>query len=295
MTARAETAAIVALLRRTKPRWNRVAELVENAGSALALLSGDDAEPERLFDAPLPSDEADLKSIEAEIEEWDREGMRVVSVLESDYPTNLRTVHDRPPILFVRGELEPRDERSVAVVGTRRPTDDGLDNARAMATRLVEEGYVVASGLATGIDTAAHTASMDAGGRTIAVIGTGLRRSYPKENEQLQHRLGHEYAVVSQFWPDQPPGRHTFPMRNAVMSGLARATVVIEASDTSGARTQARLALSHHRPVFLLKSLLCHDWAQAYAVRPGVYVVEAADEVVSRLERLYSEDLALAP
>ena len=99
--------------------------------------------------------------------------------------------------------------------------------------------------------------------------------------------------MLSQFWPDQGARKWTFPMRNAVMSGFARATVVIEASHTSGARMQARLALEHGRPVFLMRSLLRHDWAKAYEAHPGVYIVDAAGEIVDHLDRLYSGDLAL--
>jgi DNA processing protein len=221
--------------------------------------------------------------------------MDVITVLDDDYPLNLRLVHDRPAALFVRGRLEVDDERSVAVVGTRKPSDDGLRQAQEIARGLSEAGYVVVSGLAEGIDTAAHTATLEAGGRTVAVIGTGLRHAFPKSNAGLQARLGEESAVISQFWPDQGPRKHTFPMRNAVMSGFACATVVVEAKGNSGARMQARLALEHGRPVFLLRSLLSYDWAQAYAKRAGTYVIDDAREVVESLDRLYSDDLTLSP
>ena len=287
---RRETAAIIALLRSRSVVWTHAAEAIDEAGSALALLEGDGQQ--ELFPNE-PSVDAALDSIERELDGWETEGMHVVSTLDPAYPVNLRAVHDRPALLFVKGRLEERDERSVAVVGTRKPTDEGLARARAYAEALVDADYVVVSGLATGIDTASHHAALDARGRTIAVIGTGLRRAYPSSNEDLQQRLGDEHAVISQFWPDQPPGRHTFPMRNGVMSGFSLATVVIEATDTSGARTQARLALQHHRPVFLLRSLLEYDWAREYEQRAGTYVVDQPGEVLDTLERLYSLDSAL--
>jgi DNA processing protein len=152
---------------------------------------------------------------------------------------------------------------------------------------------VVVSGLAAGIDTAAHEAALEAGGRTVAVIGTGLRHVFPRPNAELQERIGRESAVVSQFWPGQEARKWTFPQRNAVMSGFARTTVVVEASHTSGARMQARLALEHGRPVFLLESLMEHEWARKYTGYDGVYVVRDGDEIVSHLERLYSDQLAL--
>ena len=170
----------------------------------------------------------------------------------------------------------------------RVATDAGLAYAREVASGLVDAGYTVVRGLAAGVDTAAHTGALDHGGRTVAVIGTGLRRAYPAANAELQQRIA--AAVVSQFWPDAPPSKRTFPMRNVVMSGLARATVVIEASDTSGARMQAGFALAHGRPVFLLSSLLEHAWGRDHAERPGTYVVEEAGEIVEHVERLLAAD-----
>jgi DNA processing protein len=287
-----ETAAVLALNARRDLPWSRVAGMVEEEGSALALLARLDREADPTLFEAHPS--VSLETVQDRLDEWRAEGMHVITVLDEDYPLNLRLVHDRPAALFVRGHLQDTDERSVAVVGTRNPTERGLQQARDIARGLVAAGYVVVSGLAQGIDTAAHTATLAASGRTIAVIGTGLRHAFPKANAELQARLGSESAVVSQFWPDQGARRHTFPMRNAVMSGLARATVVVEARGNSGARMQARLALEHGRPVFLLRSLLDYDWARDYAQRAGTYVVVDADEAVDRLERLYSDELTLS-
>jgi len=289
-----ETAAMLALTARRVLPWNRIAGEVEERGGALALLEQLDREAQtRLFD--VDDQQLTLDELEDLVHAYEAEGIGLVTVLDDAYPVNLRTVHDRPPLLFVRGALAEDDQRSVAVVGTRSASDRGLRQARSVACDLAAAGYVVVSGLAAGIDTAAHTATLEAGGRTVTVIGTGLRVAFPAENAPLQERLGREAAVLSQFWPAQGPRKWTFPQRNAVMSGFARATVVVEASRTSGARMQARLALEHGRPVFLLRSLLEHDWAQAYERRPGVYVVEEGAEVVDHLERLYAEQLTLAP
>jgi DNA processing protein len=294
MIKSAETTAIIALLQLKAVSWNQLAEQVEEAGSAVAVLDRYLAQQNAtLFDDSSSPPDAGREAIIAELEGWEREGMDLVTVLDDGYPVNLRTVHDRPPLLFVRGRLDAADEKSVAVVGTRQVSDDGLRRTAVVAQGLSEAGYVIVSGLAAGVDTAAHTSALAAGGRTVAVIGTGLRRSYPKENADLQRELGKHHAVLSQFWPDQPPGKHTFPMRNAVMSGFAQATVVIEASHTSGARMQARLALQHGRPVFLLRSLLAHAWARDYATRAGTYVVDSVDQIVDELERRYATDLSL--
>lgn len=279
------------LLRKGKLPWSRYAELVEARASAMAVLAEDGgvncAQSSLFVDERHDMTEL-LDSAAADIARWEAQGTRLLSVLDPDYPENLRAVHDRPPLIFVAGRLERRDARSVAVVGARAASARGIAEARAVAEHLVGRGYTVASGLAAGIDTAAHAAALAREGRTIGVIGTGLSRCYPPQNAGLQRRLAAESAVISQFWPDTPPSRRTFPMRNAVMSGLTLGTVVVEASPTSGARAQARLALAHGRPVFLMHSLLEQQWARDCASAPGAYVVRSPEEITTAVERLTS-------
>jgi DNA processing protein len=276
-----ERAALVLLLRTGTRPWQHYAELIEEAGSALAVLEQETGPQQQLLD-PHP----DLQSAAGQIEQWRAEGMRLLTVLDDDYPENLRGVHDRPPLIFVAGELRHEDAHSVAVVGSRQATDRGRAIAGKIAEHLVDRGFTVASGLAAGIDTAAHTAALACKGRTFAVIGTGLRRAYPPQNAPLQRRLIRQGAVVSQFWPDAPPNRRTFPMRNAVMSGMTLASVIVEASETSGSRTQARLALKHGRPVFLVRSLLEQPWAREFSTRPGTHVVDNPAAITDTIERL---------
>ncbi len=286
-----ETAALVALLRIGRRFWHEVAELVEEEESALRVLEREleGQEEGTLFPDESAPERPNLDSIAEEIQGWLAEGMKIVTVLDENYPANLRTIHDLPPLLFFYGDLRPEDEQSIAIVGTRHPTDAGRKLAAEVATDLTKRGYVILSGLAQGIDAAVHEATLRADGRTLAVIGTGLRLSYPAKNKELQSRLARESAVLSQFWPDQPPTKRTFPMRNAVMSGFALATVVIEAKGKSGAKMQARLALEHGRPVFLPDSLVReHDWAQEYAERPGTTVVSTAEEIAEHLDSRYS-------
>lgn len=276
MTAPDERAALVALLKTATRPWHEYAEAIEERASALAVL-----EAERGLFA---LDELDRAATELGC--WERSGIRLLTVLEPDYPENLRTVYDRPPLIFVSGSLQPSDARSVAVVGMRRASANGQTRARAIAEHLASHGYTVVSGLAAGIDRAAHTAALRHGGRTVAVIGTGVRRCYPAANAELQRRIASECAVVSQFWPDSPPAPRSFLARNATMSALALGTVVVEASHTSGARAQARLALEHGRPVFLPEPLLQEAWAREFADRPGAHVVESPDEITAVIERL---------
>jgi DNA processing protein len=278
MTPTQERAALVTLLKTATKPWHGYAEAIEARASALAVLQ----EERGMF----VSDELDEAA--AEIAGWERSGIRLLTVLDPEYPENLRTVYDRPALIFVAGSLRSADARSVAVVGTRAASPNGLARARHITEHLASHGYTVISGLAAGIDTEAHATALRRGARTIGVIGTGLRRSYPPENAQLQRRIAAECAVVSQFWPDLPPTATSFLRRNATMSGLALGTVVVEASETSGARAQARLALEHGRPVFLPESLLEEAWARKFAERPGTHVVRGPDEITEAIEPLNS-------
>jgi DNA processing protein len=284
MSSPAENAALITLLRSGARPWRAYAEIVEEAGSAVAVLEQERSG--RLFG----EDDLGRGDTVGELERWSERGMRLLTVLDADYPENLRAVHDRPPLVFVAGALREGDGRSIAVIGSRAASRPGLGAARTLAAGLVDDGFTVFSGLAAGIDTAAHEAALARGGRTVAVIGTGLAHSYPPQNTRLQRRIGERCAVVSQFWPDAPPSRRSFPMRNAVMSGMTLGSVVVEASPTSGARLQARLALAQGRPVFLLESLLAQPWAREFAVRPGVRVVNRSEQITAAIERLISPD-----
>jgi DNA processing protein len=280
-----ERAAVVALVRRGGAPWNEIADRIAGKGSAVELLNdGPDADGQTtLF--PVHRVEDELQDAIKDVLAWEQEGMRLLTVLDPEYPLSLHLVREQPPFLFARGTVAD-DELSVAVVGTRHPSDRGVRYATQIAAGLAERGVTVASGLAQGIDTAAHTAALSAGGRTVAVIGTGLRRFYPSQNTKLQLRIAEEGLVLSQFWPDAPPTKQSFPMRNAIMSGYCLATVVIEAAERSGARMQARFALEHGRHVFLMRSLLEHEWARVYAGRPNTTVIDTAGQVFDELERL---------
>jgi DNA processing protein len=293
---REEQAALVAWLRRPGINWSEVTEQLEEHGSVAAALAEAAPTQPTLFDvssdADRAADEAGAAAL-TDLERWQRADTRLVSVLDQDYPANLRMIHQRPPVLFLRGRDDDRDARSIAVVGTRQPTSRGVEDATHLAAGLAERGIPVISGLAAGIDAAAHRAALAAGGRTVAVIGTGIDRAYPAENARLQEEIAAKGLVISQFLPGSPPTKFSFPMRNAVMSGYALATVVVEAAYRSGAKMQARLALQHGRHVFLMRGLLEHDWAQEYAQRPGVTVVGGAADVLMELERLAAEPTEL--
>lgn len=177
-----------------------------------------------------------------------------------DYPEKLR--HAKYPIelLYYQGAWELSELRSIAVVGSRKPSEAGAKRAARLARELVERNFAVTSGLATGIDAAAHSAAIEAGGVTIGVIGTPLGHSYPKENTVLQKHISEKHLLISQIpvlrYDVQPfqQKRHYFPERNATMSALTEGTVIVEAGETSGTLTQARAALFQNRKLFILDS-----------------------------------------
>ncbi|HEV2756382.1 MAG TPA: DNA-processing protein DprA [Actinomycetota bacterium] len=294
MTGRHEQAAVLSLVSRTDAEWHRLASFIEEIGSAERILNkawtGFESfdfvtreEAEHLADRVTPEE---LDRFHQLIDELAEDGIALFTVLDDRYPSNLRLVFNRPPFLFVRGDLNETDNHAIAIVGTRAASTEGLHQADRLARELASAGVTVVSGLALGIDTAAHAASIDAGGRTIAVMGTGIRRPvYPKVNNALAERIAlSSGALVSQFWPDHPPSPSSFPMRNVVTSGMALGTVVIEASRTSGAKNQARRALEHGKRLFLVESLVLQEqWARDYAERPGVTVVQSVDDVLDVL------------
>jgi DNA processing protein len=285
-----ETAAMVALLRSGTLPWQRYADLVEEAGTAVRLLADEASHTGDQTTLFAPDAERLMAEAQAEVDGWQAAGIDVLTVLDDGYPDNLRTVHDRPPLVFVAGRLLPADAKSLAVIGSRTATPTGIEIATEIAIHLLEAEYTVVSGLAAGIDTAAHTAALRRGGRTVAVIGTGLEHAYPAENAKLQAQIADAGAVVSQFWPDAKPSRRSFPMRNGVMSGLTLGSIVVEASQTSGARLQARLALAHGRLVFLHQTLVKREpWAREFAARPGTHVFDRPDQITEITERLTAE------
>lgn len=301
-----EIVATVTLVRVKAYPADRLGSLIDTQGSAVDLLcrarQGEQGAL-RFGERADPADdpEREIDRARGDVERWMASDLDIRTVLDPEYPSNLHEVFNRPPLLFVQGEWrETSDRWGIAVVGTRSATEDGQRRARRLARELAEAGYTVFSGLAQGIDAAAHRAALDAGGRTVAVMGTGLDHVYPAVNRDLANEVVQRGgALATQFFPHQGPARWTFPMRNAVMSGLSVATVVVEAGATSGARMQARLALEHGRTVFLLRSLVDdHEWGRRL-VEEGKHgmtaiPVDGTHEILDRLEGRFEDSEAVA-
>ncbi len=213
------------------------------------------------------------------------EGIDVVTLAHESYPDLLREVPGPPPVIFLRGAITLEDRRAVAIVGTRRLSSYGREMARTLARDLAQAGVTVVSGLARGVDGIAHAAALDAGGRTIAVLGNGVRGVYPPEHRDLAARVAAQGAVLSDFHPDAPPDGPNFPARNRLISGLALGVVVVEAPMRSGALITVDFAADQGRDVFAVPgSVLSPASAGCLRIlRDGARPVRSAEDVLEDL------------
>lgn len=315
MFATEENASLLALLyeKRKEDTWSSLAQEVLTEGSATRIFnhridphcrleSSDDEETweeadgqEGLFPQSEVVDPADKERLKKarrkallDLQGWQDEGDEFMSVLDEAFPSRLKTTINTPPFLFKKGLLDKDHygELGVSVVGSRQCTPEGRRFAQDIATACVQAGLTVIAGLAAGIDSAAHQATVDAGGRTVAFIGTGINRVYPRGNRSLEREIiDHGGLVLSQFFPAQPPTRKTFPMRNALMSSYGIATVIVEASEYSGTRIQARQAQLHGRPILIRRQVLeTTSWAKRYVDKPAVFIVDDVEQTMRYLD-----------
>ena len=189
---------------------------------------------------------------DAEMERVQQAGVTALTWHDEGYPPRLKEIYDKPPVLYAKGEILPEDERAIAVVGTRRPTAYGREVARQVTSDLAQNGLTIVSGLAKGIDGIVHQAALDAGARTIAVMGSGLDVMYPREHAGLAADIVKRGAVVSEFPLGARPDSQNFPRRNRIISGMSLGTLVAEAPEGSGALLTARHALEQDREVFCI-------------------------------------------
>ncbi len=204
---------------------------------------------------------------------------------DAAYPQRLREIADAPPVLFVVGDPEVLAQPQLAIVGSRSATRGGLENARAFAAHLAARGLVITSGLAAGVDAAAHRGALDAGGLSVAVAGTGPDRIYPAANRALAGELVSEGALVSEFPPGTAPQAANFPRRNRIISGLALGVLVVEAATRSGSLITARLAMEQGREVFAIPGSIHNPLARGChrLIRDGAKLVETADDILEEM------------
>ncbi len=217
-------------------------------------------------------------------------GAGIVTLLDQNYPEHLRQIHDPPPVLYQRGELCPADREAVAVVGSRAPTPYGRLTTEKLARELASCGITVVSGLARGIDSCAHRSAVEGGGRTIAVLGSGLDRIYPPEHRTLAEKIAAAGAILTEFPFGQGPEKYHFPLRNRVISGLSLGVVVVEAAARSGALITADLALEQGREVFAVPGNISSPKSAGpnRLITQGAKLVESAGDILEEFPHLAS-------
>jgi DNA processing protein len=221
-----------------------------------------------------------------QLKRLNRIGGRIITIWDSDYPDLLKKTYDPPALLYLLGRFLSEDRNAIAIVGTRRPSQYGQTIAEMFTKDLAAVGITITSGLARGIDTIAHAAALKSGGRTIAVIGSGLDVPYPPENRKLMEMIAHQGAVVSEFPMGTKPDATNFPRRNRIISGLSLGTVIVESGEDGGAMITASTALDQNREVFAIPGAITDK--RAYGphklIREGrAKLVQQVDDILEEL------------
>ena len=225
------------------------------------------------------------KEVEAELEQLARLNACLVTQTDAEYPERLRQIHDPPPFLYTRGRFTSQDDLAIAIVGARTASPYGRKMAQELAHELAGCGVCVVSGLARGIDSEAHQAVLEAGGRTIAVLGSGLDVVYPREHIALAEQIAESGAVVSEFSFGSQPEAGNFPYRNRVISGISLGTVVVEATEKSGSLITAQCALDQNREVFAVPGPVTASRSRGphRLIKDGAKLVESIDDILSEI------------
>lgn len=221
------------------------------------------------------------------MEELVKENIEVVTILDKDYPDLLKEIYNPPALLYVKGQLSTTDKFSLGIVGTRKISAYGKQVTPLITADLARAGITIVSGLARGIDTLAHWTALEAGGRTIAVLGSGISEQaiYPPENKKLAQAIAKQGAVISEFPPQAPPLAQYFPQRNRIIAGLSLGTLVIEAPDRSGALITAKQALEQNREVFAVPGSLFspNSFGTNNLIKMGAKLVNQATDILEEL------------
>lgn len=221
---------------------------------------------------------------------------RLITFWDAEYPENLKKIYDPPVLLFIRGAITLSDKNAIALVGTRTPTAYGRGCVELFSRELVQQQITIVSGMARGIDTYAHWAAINAGGRTIAVLGSGVDVIYPPENKTLMPKMIEQGAIVSEFLMGAKPDAPNFPRRNRIVSGISLGVVVVEAGKKSGALITANIALEQNREVFAIPGNInsAHSIGTNLLIQEGAKLVTGAGDVIDELKPQLSHLLATA-
>ncbi|MDO8597382.1 MAG: DNA-processing protein DprA [Sulfuricaulis sp.] len=265
-------------------------DLLEHFGSIEAIFSASRGQLEKVLvgkneaiDALLAGPNENV--LKSELEWLSEPGHHLLTWSDPDYPALLREIPDPPLVLYIAGERQLLSAQQLAIVGSRNPTPMGRENARAFAKSLAGAGLAITSGMALGVDGAAHRGALEAGGKTIAVAGTGLDRVYPARHRDLAHEIVKHGALVSEFPLGTPPLPENFPVRNRIISGLSLGTLVVEAALQSGSLITARMANEQGREVFAIPGSIHAPQARGChaLIRQGAKLVETAQDILEEL------------
>lgn len=236
------------------------------------------------------------ETIKKELDHVLEKGFHIVTFSDLDYPPLLRHIPDPPPYLYVSGKLLPQNH-NMAVVGSRNPTSYGISAAKRISEGLAKLGFIIVSGMARGIDSAAHGGALSKSGKTIAVLGSGFNKIYPPENRKLFDQISESGAVISEFSIQSPPEAHHFPIRNRIISGMSLGTVVVEAGRKSGSLITARLAAEQNREVFAVPGSIhsFKSYGTNSLIKQGAKLVEDVRDIIEELSPQIRENLEGTP
>lgn len=236
----------------------------------------------------ISSHKDEMKSfVEKELTKLKKIGGRIITVWDEDYPPLLKKIYDPPLILYLKGNFDERDQYSIAVVGTRSPTNYGKIQAERIVTALAEQGITIVSGLARGIDSIAHKTALKNRSRTIAVVGSGLDVIYPPENKKLFEEISENGVIISEFALGTKPDAVNFPKRNRIISGISLGTLVVETGINGGAMQTARLALDQNREVFAIPGNIGvrqSEGTNLLIQRGEAELITSAEDILTELE-----------
>lgn len=223
--------------------------------------------------------------LDAEMAKIEKAGARLLTLADDDYPALLKKIPDAPTVLYVRGQLVPADDHALSIVGTRRATSYGRDAAYHFAKQLAAQDITIISGLAHGVDSAAHRGALDGGGRTLAVLGCGIDRIYPADNQKLADDILRHGAIISEFPVGTPPDGRNFPRRNRIISGLALGVLVVEAPEKSGALITTTTAAEQGREVFAVPGNIFNPMSGGTnrLIQDGAKLVMAVEDILEEL------------
>jgi DNA processing protein len=237
------------------------------------------------------TDELDIEYGRRLIDWSEKHGYGVTTLVDPEYPALLRQLYDPPPFFFHKGILTKADGKAVAIVGSRSATDYGRAMAARIAGELCRHEVTIVSGMAIGVDSTSHRAALEAGGRTIAVLGSGIDVIYPRENKKLYHQISEQGAVISEFFPGADPIPGNFPRRNRIIAGLSQAVIVVEAGEKSGALLTADLALAHGKKLFAVPGNLSSRLSAGTndLIKSGANILTSTDDIFSVLPALKND------